>query len=80
MKRSLGEYFIRFRTYLTDYPEVMPYTLAEPFVVTIVEPPNSSDYVFNTAPEWLEKLEDQFLVFGDSLIYSFGDRTNIFGD
>lgn len=49
-------------------------------MVTIVEQPSQSDYVFNVMPDWLDTLEDQFLVFGDNLIYSFGDRTNIFGD
>ena len=37
-----------------------------------------SDYVFNVVPDWLKNLQDQYLVLGDHLIYSFGERISIF--
>ena len=53
--------------------------MEQPFKVTIVEPPSTSDYVFNVAPDFLGELEDQYVTLGDSLIYELGDKTNFFG-
>jgi len=52
----VGEYRIRYRAYLKDYPEAKEAILADPFTITIVEPPSQSDYIFNVAPDWLDYL------------------------
>ena len=56
-----------------------PIVLAQPFTVTIVEPANPSTYVFNVMPDWLKKLEDQYVKVGESKIYKFGENVNFFG-
>ena len=45
-KATVGEYNIRYRATLKDYPGATPIVLLQPFTVTILEPPNPSTYVF----------------------------------
>ena len=53
--------------------------MADKFTITIVEPPSQSDYIFNVAPDWLDYLEDQYVMIGDNLIYNMGEKINMFG-
>ena len=76
---SVGEYKIKYRATLELYPQADPIVLARPFTVVIEKPPSPSDYVFNVIPDWLNTLEDQYVTQGQSLNYSFGQNTNIFG-
>ena len=77
--RTVGRYQIRYRATLEDYPSVRPVTLESPFQVDIIGF-KESDYVFNVVPDWLTQLEDQYVVLGDHLVYSFGEKTSMFGD
>ena len=54
---TLGTYKIRYRAWLPDYPSVETY-LEDPFTVDIVEPAYESQYIMNTAPQWLLDLKD----------------------
>ena len=47
--------------------------------MTILEPPNQSDYAFNEMPDWLKKLKDQYVKVGEGLIYEFGENRSFFG-
>ena len=78
-RATLGEYKIRYRAILKDYPGVAPIVHTQSFLVTILEPANPSTYVFNVIPDWLKKLEDQYVQVGESKIYKFGENVNFFG-
>lgn len=80
LERSIGKHLIYYKAYLTDYPQVKAFYWPDPFVVTIVEPIIESNFTYNEAPEWLTKLEDQYLTLGDNLFYNFGEKTNIFDE
>ena len=75
---TVGDYLIRYRASLKDYPTANVAVLNTPFIVTIVEL-KQSDYIFNIAPDWLINLEDQYLLLGNHLVYEFGEKTSIFG-
>ena len=77
--RFVGIYKIRYRATLDSYPDAPPIELEAPFTVTIVQPPSPSVYVFNVIPDWMSVLKDQYVTQGESLIYSFGPKTNFFG-
>ena len=74
----MGDYLIRYRATLKNYPKATPAYLSIPFTVSIVEL-KQTDYIFNVAPEWLTVLEDQYLVLGNHLVYEFGEKKSIFG-
>ena len=52
VSKTAGEYLIRYRASLKDYPSADPVLLTSPFKVTIVEV-KQSDYIFNVEPIWL---------------------------
>ena len=65
---TVGDYLIRYRATLKNYPKATPAILSTPFTVSIVEL-KQTNYIFNVAPEWLTVLEDQYLVLGNHLVY-----------
>ena len=78
--QSVGVHRIRYKATFESYPIASPIILDNPFSVTISKPASPSTYVFNVMPDWMVALEDQYVVQGDSLIYSFGENVNFFGE
>lgn len=75
VSKTAGEYLIRYRASLEDYPSADPVLLSSPFKVTIVEV-KQSDYIFNVEPIWLVEIKDQQVEMGDHLLYQLGEKTN----
>ena len=75
VSKTAGEYLIRYRASLEDYPSADPVLLSSPFKVTLVEV-KQSDYIFNVEPIWLGEIEDQQIEMGDHLLYQIGEKTN----
>ena len=74
----MGEYLVRYRARLRNYPTASVAVLETPFVVRIVEQ-KLSDYVFNAPPGWLTELEDQYILLGANHKYIFGEKQSVFG-